>query len=95
MAKRLKLVRLGNIWKAFELNLSKLLKLQPHSYYLKAQTYGFEIFALFYKNKLYKNTQAEICPKFKNKLKTITRLKFQQTNLRILFDSCTRIEMYK
>ena len=30
----------------------------------------------FYKNKLYKNTQAEICPKFKNKLRTITRLKF-------------------
>ena len=30
----------------------------------------------FYKNKLYKNTQAEICPKFKNKLRTITWLKF-------------------
>ena len=30
----------------------------------------------FYKNKLYKNTQAEIYPKIKNKLRTITRLKF-------------------
>ena len=30
----------------------------------------------FYKNKLYKNTQAEICPKIMNKLRTITRLKF-------------------
>ena len=30
----------------------------------------------FYKNKLYKNTQAEICPKIKNKLRTITKLKF-------------------
>ena len=30
----------------------------------------------FYNNKLYKNTQAEICPKIKNKLRTITRLKF-------------------
>ena len=30
----------------------------------------------FYKNKLYKNTQAEIWPKIKNKLRTITRLKF-------------------
>ena len=32
--------------------------------------------AFFYKNKLYKNTQAEICPEIKNKLRTITRLKF-------------------
>ena len=31
---------------------------------------------IFYKNKLYKNTQAEICPKIKNKLRTITSLKF-------------------
>ena len=30
----------------------------------------------FCKNKLYKNTQAEICPKIKNKLRTITRRKF-------------------
>ena len=31
----------------------------------------------FYKNKIYKNTQAEICLKFKpNKLRTITSLKF-------------------
>ena len=30
----------------------------------------------FYKNKFYKNTQAEIYPKIKNKLTTITRLKF-------------------
>ena len=29
-----------------------------------------------YKNKLYKNTQAEICPKIKNILRTTTRLKF-------------------
>ena len=28
----------------------------------------------FYKNKLYKNTQAEICPKIKNKLRTIATL---------------------
>ena len=34
------------------------------------------IHAFLYKNKLYKNTQAEICPKIKNKLRTITRLKF-------------------
>ena len=33
--------------------------------------------AFFYKNKLYKNTQAEICPKITNKLRTITRLKFR------------------
>ena len=31
---------------------------------------------LFYKNKVYKNNQAEICPKIKNNLRTITRLKF-------------------
>ena len=31
---------------------------------------------LFYKNKLYKNIQAKICPKIKNKLRTLTRLKF-------------------
>ena len=31
---------------------------------------------IFCKNKLYKNTQAEICPNVKNKLRTITRLKF-------------------
>ena len=37
----------------------------------------------FYKNKLYKNTQAEICPKIKNKPRTITRLKFR---------SCSQIE---
>ena len=30
----------------------------------------------FYKNKLYKNTQAEISPKVKKKLRTTTRLKF-------------------
>ena len=30
----------------------------------------------FYKNKIYKNTQADICPKIKNNLRTITRLKF-------------------
>ena len=30
----------------------------------------------FYKDKLCKNTQAEICPKIKNELRTITRLKF-------------------
>ena len=31
---------------------------------------------LFYENKLYKDTQAEICPKIKNKLRTITGIKF-------------------
>ena len=30
----------------------------------------------FYKNRLYKNIRTEICPKIKNKLRTITRLKF-------------------
>ena len=30
----------------------------------------------FYKNKLYKNTQAKICTKIKNNLRKITRLKF-------------------
>ena len=35
---------------------------------------GYTLF--FQKNKLYKNTQAEICPKIKNKLRTITRPKF-------------------
>ena len=34
------------------------------------------IHTFFYKNKLYKNTQAETCPKIKNRLRTITRLKF-------------------
>ena len=34
------------------------------------------VHTFFYKNKLYKNTQAEICPKIKNKLRKITRLKF-------------------
>ena len=33
-------------------------------------------YTLFNKSKLYKNTQAEICPKINNKLRTITRLKF-------------------
>ena len=40
----------------------------------------YYIHAVFYKNKLYKNTQAELCPKIKNKLRTITRLKFYQKN---------------
>ena len=48
----------------------------------------------FYKNKLYKNTQAEICPKIKVTLRTITRLKFWPENLRNLFKSCTQIKMY-
>ena len=39
----------------------------------------------FYKNKLYKNTQAEICPKIKNKLRTITRLKFWLEKFKNLF----------
>ena len=33
-------------------------------------------FIPIYKDKLHENTQAEICPKIKNKLRTITRLKF-------------------
>ena len=33
-------------------------------------------YTLFYKNKPYKNTMAEIGPKIKNKLRTATRLKF-------------------
>ena len=49
---------------------------------------------LFYKNKLYKNTQAEIYPKLKNNLRTITRLKLDQKNLRNLFNPCMQIEMY-
>ena len=49
---------------------------------------------IFYKNKPYKNTQADFCPKIKNKLRTITRLKFDQKNLRNLFNPCTQIEMY-
>ena len=36
------------------------------------------------------NTQAEICLKIKNKLRTITR----QTNLKKLFNPCKQIEMY-
>ena len=48
----------------------------------------------FYKNKLYKNTQAEICPKIKNKLRTITRLKIWSKNLRKLFNFCRQMEMY-
>ena len=40
------------------------------------------------------NTQAEICPKIKNNLRTITRLKFDQTNLRSLFNPFAQIEMY-
>ena len=51
------------------------------------------LYAFFYKNKFYKNTQAKIYPKFKNKLRTTTRLNFDQKNLRNLFNSCTRIEM--
>ena len=43
----------------------------------------------------FKNTQAEICPEIKNKLRTITRLKFlDQKNLRNLFNPCAQIEMY-
>ena len=50
----------------------------------------------YYKNKLYKNTQAEICPKIKNKLRTITSWgwNFYQKNLRNLFNPRTRFEMY-
>ena len=51
------------------------------------------LYTLFYKNKLYKNTKAEICPKIKNKLRTLTSLKFWSENLKNLFNSCTRIEM--
>ena len=53
-----------------------------------------EIHAFFYKKKLYKNTQAEICPKIKNKLRTMTMLNFDQKNLKNLFNPCTEIEMY-
>ena len=48
----------------------------------------------FYKNKLYKNTQVEVCQKTKNKLRTITRLNFEQKTLINLFNPCTQIEMY-
>ena len=46
--------------------------------------------AFFYKNKLYNNTQVEICPKIKNRL-TITRLKFWSDKFR---NSFSQIEMY-
>ena len=36
----------------------------------------------FYKNKVYKNTQSEVCPKFKNKLRTIAKLKFLSENFK-------------
>ena len=36
----------------------------------------------FYKNKLYKNSQAKIFPKIKNKLRTITRLKFRSAKFK-------------
>ena len=48
----------------------------PNPTKLWAEKPKYTLFFFFYKNKLYKNTQAEICPKIKNKLKTITRLKF-------------------
>ena len=54
----------------------------------------FDHTRFFYKNKLYMNTQAEICPKIKNNLRTITRLKFDLTNLRSLFNPFAQIEMY-
>ena len=47
----------------------------------------------WYKNKFYKNTQAGICPKFKNRLRTITRLKFWSDKFKNLFNPCTQIEM--
>ena len=51
-------------------------KLKEHCF-KEDKDLNVEIYTLFffYKNKLYKNTQAEICPKIKNNLR-VTRLKF-------------------
>ena len=50
--------------------------------------------AFFYKNKVYKNTQAEICPKIKNNYEQSLGLNFDQKNSRNLVNHCTQIEMY-
>ena len=47
-------------------------KITPFQNRIKTSYYTL----FFYKNKLYKNTQAEICPEIKNNLRTIARLKF-------------------
>ena len=41
----------------------------------KTKTITKNVHAFLCKNKLYKNTQAEICPKIKNKLRLISRVK--------------------
>ena len=47
------------------------------SNYNKNNSIGFDYYTLFLKEQtLYKNIQAEIWPKFKENLRTITRLKF-------------------
>ena len=49
-----------------------------------------------HKNKLYMNTQAEICQKFKNKRaknKHQAEVLIEPTNLRILLNPCKQIEM--
>ena len=43
---------------------------------------------------LYKNTQSEISPKIKNKLRTITRRKFSSEKFKNFINSCSQIEMY-
>ena len=46
-------------------------------------------------NKLYKNTQTEICPKIKNKLKTITRAEILMRQIQDIHSILvTQIEMY-
>ena len=51
------------------------------------------VHALFYKNKLYKNTPAEICPKLKTSFRTINRLKFWTDKFKNLFNPGTQIEI--
>ena len=51
------------------------------------------IHASFYKNKLYKNTEAEICLKIKNKLRTIKLVTFTDAVLTVSsFFFCIRLD---
>ena len=61
-----------------------------------AVVFKLDAHTLFCKKKLYENTQDEICPKIKTRLRTITTPPgwiFDPTNLTILFNPCTQIEI--
>ena len=69
----------GNVkhFRSGRLNARKRLHASPFPFFPVLPPANGNVNAFFfYKNKLYKNTQADICPKVKNKLRTITRQKF-------------------